>query len=115
MNFRCRTAAIVVAMATALVAPCASADDTGTWPLAEQGISAGTMFWTADGAPSFEEIVSMSDSFEGLYIDRQPGADNAHLASHLSFVATPVPESDIYALLLAGLGVIAIVARRRQL
>lgn len=52
-------------------------------------------------------------STQGIVIHFGPTAYNVGI-NHINFSVTPVPEPDAYALLLAGLGLIATIARRRR-
>lgn len=54
---------------------------------------------------------------EGVAISDAPvggGSARASLSSYLTFTATPVPESSMWVLLLAGLGVVGVAARWRR-
>jgi hypothetical protein len=49
-----------------------------------------------------------------LNMTRFAGSYNDGYADNLSFVLTPVPEPETYAMLLAGLGLVGVIARRRK-
>ncbi len=49
-----------------------------------------------------------------LDMERFSGGDNDGYADNLSFVLTPVPEPETYALMLAGLGLVGFAARRSR-
>ncbi|OYY95879.1 MAG: hypothetical protein B7Y41_00935 [Hydrogenophilales bacterium 28-61-23] len=49
-----------------------------------------------------------------LDMERQVSNDNDGYADNLSFVLTPVPEPETYALMLAGLGLVGFAARRSR-
>jgi len=52
-------------------------------------------------------------STQGIVVGFGPSAYNVGI-NHINFSVTPVPEPDTYALLLAGLGLIASIVRRRR-
>ena len=53
-------------------------------------------------------------STQSIVVGFGPSAYNVGI-NHINFSVTPVPEPDTYALLLAGLGLIASIARRRRI
>lgn len=83
----------------------------GTVVSASQRLSLTAGQFTTYGSPyfnGFTGLTSIKLSGTGTNNARYVGVDN------VSFTITPVPEPETYALLLAGLGVVAAVARKRK-
>lgn len=89
--------------AGSFIAPLASASSTSG--------SSWTTFnssFTATGLTTTIDLLGMAASANGNYI----GLDNVVVT--LNHVANPVPEPETYAMMLAGLGLLGFVARRRK-
>jgi len=77
--------------------------------------AAGLGFSVTDGDQSFSQYVqfvaSAGTQIMGLSFANSPATDAFEVAN---FSVTPVPEPETYALMLAGLGALTFVARRRR-
>jgi PEP-CTERM motif len=75
-------------------------------------------FSVSNGDQSFSQYVQFSalagNKITSLSFNNVPGRDAFESANYSVNVTAPVPEPETYALLLAGLGAVAFVARRRR-
>jgi len=68
--------------------------------------------WNFGGAPTVNEVTLSAGSYYYYVFGFAPSV--AAYSINSAAVATPVPEPETYAMLLAGLGVVGFVARRRR-
>lgn len=81
--------------------------DAGTLTTAVSLIGNGVYFYTAD----WTHLISAADGVAPLFHGFNIGV---HLEGIAVTAITPVPEADTYAMMLAGLGLVGVAARRRR-
>ena len=85
------------------------------------GIDLGGVHGTAGGSVNMDSFFGPGKAagnydFDFYFAERHTSGSNFSMETSLNLVSTPVvPEPETYALMLAGLGVMAFVARRRKL
>jgi len=82
--------------------------DSGTLATAVSHIGNGVYFYTAD----WTHLVTASDDVPALYYGITFGLHLEGIA--VTNLAAPVPEAETYAMMLAGLGLVGLVAHRRR-
>jgi len=73
---------------------------------ASQTVNLDTLFGTGKAAGNY--------AFDFFFAERHTTGSNLKISTSLALVTTPVPEPETYAMLLAGLGLLGFMARRRK-
>ena len=79
----------------------------GVHGTASQSVNLDTLFGPGKAAGNY--------AFDFFFAERHTSGSNLTISTSLDRVAAPVPEPETYAMLLAGLGLLGMVARRRKL
>ena len=78
----------------------------GVHGFASQTVNLDTLFGPGKAAGNY--------SFDFFFAERHTSGSNLTISTSLNLVAAPVPEPETYAMLLAGLGLLGMAARRRK-
>lgn len=94
-------------------------DDVWVYFDKKLGVDLGGVHGTASASVNLDTLFGPGKAagnyaFDFFFAERHTSGSNFSIATSLNLVAAPVPEPETYALMLAGLGLLGVAARRRK-